>query len=257
MQQILNCWRSKNSLIGKITVIKSLLLPQPLYLFSVLCIPIPKSFFKKLNTLFLKFIWNGGNDRVKRKNLLNDFSDGGLRMIDVEAFSQAKKMVWVKHLLDPTYENFWKYLECEALHAFNNDSLILWKSDAPNCVLDYLCNTQLAESLRVWYLYRDKVKENLGYGNYHLQDFVWWNRQIRLKTKKFFFYQDRFDLGISTVDDLYRGKNFVKSFEDLVLEFDISIKDRRKYNHLVNGLSIDWLYNPQNVQDNIFDNIVV
>ena len=31
--------------IGKITVIKSLLLPQLLYLFSVLCIPIPKIFF--------------------------------------------------------------------------------------------------------------------------------------------------------------------------------------------------------------------
>ena len=46
IQQILNCWRSKNlSLIGKITVIKSLLLPQLLYLFSVLSIPIPKLFF--------------------------------------------------------------------------------------------------------------------------------------------------------------------------------------------------------------------
>ena len=49
IQQIINCWRSRNvSLIGKITVIKSLLLPQLLYLFSVLCIPIPKTFFKKL-----------------------------------------------------------------------------------------------------------------------------------------------------------------------------------------------------------------
>ena len=257
IQQILNCWRSRNlSLIGKITVIKSLLLPQLLYLFSVLCIPIPKSFFKKLNTIFFKFIWNGGNDRVKRKYLLNDYGDGGLRMIDVEAFAQAQKMVWVKHLLDPNYDNFWKHLESEVLHTFNNDSSILWKTNAPNCVLALLCNTQLAESLRVWYLYRDKMKDNLGYGNYHLQDFVWWNRNIRLKTKKFFFYQDWFDLGICTVDDLYRGNNFVKSFEDLVLEFDISIKDRRKYNYLMNGLLLDWFYNPKDVQDNIFDNIV-
>ena len=124
------------------------------------------------------------------------------------------------------------------------------------CVLALLSNTQFAESLRVWYLYRDKMKDNLGYGNYHLQDFVWWNRNIRLKTKKFFFYQDWFDLGIRTVDDLYRGNNFVKSFEDLVLEFDISIKDRRKYNYLMNGLLLDWFYNPKDVQDNIFDNIV-
>ena len=54
IQQALNCWKSRSlSLIGKVTVIKSLLLPQLLYLFSVLCISIPKSFFKKLNTIFL------------------------------------------------------------------------------------------------------------------------------------------------------------------------------------------------------------
>ena len=48
IEQTLNCWRHRNlSLLGKVTVIKSLLLPQLLYLFSVLCIHIPKSFFKK------------------------------------------------------------------------------------------------------------------------------------------------------------------------------------------------------------------
>ena len=60
IEQTLNCWKHRNlSLIGKVTVIKSLLVPQLLYLFSVLCINIPKTFFKKLNHLFYKFIWNG------------------------------------------------------------------------------------------------------------------------------------------------------------------------------------------------------
>ena len=73
-------------------MIKSLLLPQLLYLFSVLCIPIPKTFFKKLNTLFFKFIWKGGNDRVKRNYSYNGYDEGGLRMIDIEAFSKAQKI---------------------------------------------------------------------------------------------------------------------------------------------------------------------
>ena len=68
IEQILNCWRARNlTLLGKICVVKSLLLPQLLYLFSVLCIKIPKSFFKDLEKLFFKFIWSGGNDRVERK----------------------------------------------------------------------------------------------------------------------------------------------------------------------------------------------
>ena len=79
IEQILNCWRARNlTLLGKICVVKSLLLPQLLYLFSVLCIKIPKSFFKDLEKLFLKFIWSGGNDRVKRKYMCSDYSVAGL-----------------------------------------------------------------------------------------------------------------------------------------------------------------------------------
>ena len=39
IEQTLNCWRARNlSIVGKICVIKTLLLPQLLYQFSVLCI---------------------------------------------------------------------------------------------------------------------------------------------------------------------------------------------------------------------------
>ena len=258
IQQTLNCWRTRSlSLIGKVTVIKSLLLPQLLYLLSVLCISIPKSFFKKINTVFFKFIWSGGNDRVKRAFLYNDYSNGGLRMIDVAAFSQAQKMVWAKHLLDLTYSDFWKHLENTVLTKFNeNDPQLLWKTSAPDCVLNSLKNSQLAETIKVWYSYRDKVKINLGLDKFFLQDPIWYNQNVRLKTKRYFYYHDWHARGIFTVTDLYRGHNFVKTFEDLVLEYDIPIKDRRKYNSLMNGILLDWFYNPPQVQNTIFDEIV-
>ena len=82
IEQTINCWRMRNlSLIGKICVIKTLVLPQLLYLFSVLCIKIPPSFFKELNRIFYRFIWNGGRDRVQRKLMCNDFRHCGLKMI--------------------------------------------------------------------------------------------------------------------------------------------------------------------------------
>ena len=59
LEQVMNCWRQRNlSLIGKIKVVKSLLLPQLLYLFSVLCINIPHAFFKRLDSILYKCIWN-------------------------------------------------------------------------------------------------------------------------------------------------------------------------------------------------------
>ena len=48
----------------------------------------------------------------------------------------------------------------------------------------------------------------------------------------------------------------MKTFEDLVLEYDISNKDRRKYNSLMNGILLDWFDYPLQVQDSIFDEIV-
>ena len=116
----LNCWRVRNlSIIGKICVIKTLILPQLLYLFSVLCVKIPVHFFKDLNTMFYKFIWNGGNDRVKRQRLCNEYSMCGLRMIDPYIFSLAQKMIWVKQLLDDDYDSLWKHIELSVLDQFS------------------------------------------------------------------------------------------------------------------------------------------
>ena len=50
-------------------------------------------------------------------------------------------------------------------------------------------------------------------------------------------------------------QNFVKTFEDMVVEFDIPISDRRKYNSLMNGIYLDWFQNSKNIQENVFNNI--
>ena len=60
--------------------------------------------------MFYKFIWNGGRDKVKRNFLCNDYSQGGLRMIDPYAFALAQKMTWVKLLFDNSFDSFWKKL---------------------------------------------------------------------------------------------------------------------------------------------------
>ena len=111
LTQTINCWRMRNlSLIGKICVIKSLVLPQLLYLFSVLSIKIPQQFFNELNRLIFKFIWSGGQDRVQRNFMYNDYIKGGLKMIDSYAFALSQKMVWVKCLLDDNFDSVWKLI---------------------------------------------------------------------------------------------------------------------------------------------------
>ena len=76
-----------------------------------------------------------------------------------------------------------------------------------------------------------------------------------MKSKKFFFYPVWDEKGIRHISDLFLGHNLVKTYEDLVIEYDIPICDRRKYNYLMNGIYLDWFQNPKNIQDNVFDKI--
>ena len=246
IENTLNCWRSRNlSLIGKICVIKTLLLPQLLYLFSVLCIKIPKKFFKDLNSLFYKFIWNGGTDRVKRVYLCNNFTMGGLKMIDPYVFSLAQKLTWVKLLLDENYDSVWKSIEMSFLDKFSAIRDILWKSYAPETVLNQLRCTQLVDSIRTWYLFRDKVcMKEFGYDYLYLGSLqcIWFNRNIRSKSKQYFFYLDWFEKGIIFISDLLNPPHpDYKLFEELVLDYDISPLGRRKYNFLIQNIPVPWL----------------
>ena len=47
----------------------------------------------------------------------------------------------------------------------------------------------------------------------------------------------------------------LKFFEDLVVDFDIPISDRSKYNSLMNGIYLDWFQKSKNIQENVFDKI--
>ena len=190
IENTLNCWRARNlSLVGKICVIKTLLLPQLLYFFSVLCIKLPNKIFRQLNTILFKFIWNGGNDRVKRQFMCNDYSFGGLQMIDPYTFSMAQKMSWVKLLLDDNYESLWKSIEMSTLNNFSDKRDILWKTYAPDNILNKLTSSQLAESLQTWYIFREslsKTEFNAVFSSIGSCQCIWFNRNIRSKSKQYF-----------------------------------------------------------------------
>ena len=65
---------------GKVTIIKSLVIPKFVYLASLMSTP--NNVMVELNRLLYKFLWNG-MDKVTRLSTRNEFEKGGLRMIDL------------------------------------------------------------------------------------------------------------------------------------------------------------------------------
>jgi exonuclease III len=117
-RRIIFSWSNRLLTInGKITIIKSQILPLFVQLFIALPNP-DNNFFKQLNTMLYKFIWNGKRDKIKRTVLINDYKDGGLKMIDPLSFCRYLKVTWIKRLI--TSDGLWQTLSKEILRDFGS-----------------------------------------------------------------------------------------------------------------------------------------
>ena len=82
IKSILGCWKFRRlSLVGKIVVLKNLVASQLVYVFSPL--QTNHEVIKEINKLFFNFLWNDRGDKIKRAVMINDYPNGGLKMLDV------------------------------------------------------------------------------------------------------------------------------------------------------------------------------
>ena len=112
---ILNNWKKRLlTPIGKITVIKTFIIPKFNHLFISLPSPNP-SILTKLSKLIFDYIWDGKPDKINRKQLAQDYLNGGLKMLDLPVFIKCLKTTWIRRLqkgsnaswrmiLDPDYK---------------------------------------------------------------------------------------------------------------------------------------------------------
>ena len=95
------------SLIGKITIIKSLAISKLVFLFTSL--PNPDNTFCLKKTI-MKFIWNNKPAKIKHSILINDIKNGGLKLLDPKSFCEALKLLWVKRILEKENSCIWTTL---------------------------------------------------------------------------------------------------------------------------------------------------
>lgn len=90
------------SLIGRVNAIKMVFLPQYLYLLQNLPVFITKSFFKKLDSIVMPFIWNYKSHRIKKEHLTKHKSIGGLSLPNFMYYYWATNLRIISLLLDDT-----------------------------------------------------------------------------------------------------------------------------------------------------------
>ena len=106
LKKKLNLWKWRNlTVLGRVQIVKTFAISKLLYRASQL--PLSSEIIKSANKIIYDFIWKG-KDKVKRRALINNIENGGLKMIHLESLIQSQKMSFFKRYLDPEYVADWK-----------------------------------------------------------------------------------------------------------------------------------------------------
>ena len=115
VQILFNIW-SKRIItpIGRIAVLKSLILSKLVYLWMLLPNP-PDQLISRLQLLCFKFVWNNKQDRLSRKISVKNIKHGGMGIPDIRKYISALKLTWIRKLLNTSHK--WKNI-CINLYPF-------------------------------------------------------------------------------------------------------------------------------------------
>ena len=136
-------WRQRNlSLIGKIQIIKTFGLSQILFVLNTV---VPSmNVINQICSIMHEFLWNG-QDKVKRKIMVKDIENGGLRVPDFKTILDAQRIIWIKRYtcsLTHPWKLFFKW-ELNKLLCDNTLECALHVKDVENTRLSFFVKEML------------------------------------------------------------------------------------------------------------------
>ena len=148
--KLIHLWKKRNlSIIGKILIIKTLILPIFTFLASA-CV-VPEQYVKEIESKCFKFIWDEKPDKVKRAVLCAPYTNGGLQMVNFFSYFKALKASWVNRLVHPSPAN-WKLIPQKYFGVLGKNWLIFKLNLDNKKILDYIRNIPCfyKEVLKSW-----------------------------------------------------------------------------------------------------------
>ena len=98
IKRVLCFWKKRQlTPFGKITVLKTLIISRCTYLFLNLPDP-PDSVISELQKIMYNYLWNDKTPKIKRTVVCKPYAEGGLQMVDLNAYISSLKISWLKRL---------------------------------------------------------------------------------------------------------------------------------------------------------------
>ena len=234
IRNLLSDWSLRNlSIIGKITVIKTLALPILVQCFTVLPDPDP-DMEKEIQNLFFKFAWNNKPDKIKRSVLINTLNNGGLKMPHIKSFAQALKLSWIKKILDPNNNSPWKILLLDILENFGYENMWHLQKEGLYIVSKSL-NPFWKNVVQAW---GEITSISATAPETVLAQPLWYNKQIKIDNKSI-FKKKWIKSGIFFINDLIDHNGNFLNHETFQRNFNITVNPIEFYG-VIHSIPRNW-----------------
>ena len=138
-----NVWSNRDlTVLGKVTIIKNLILSQ----FSYLAVPLLSpniNTIKSIKTAIYNFLWGGKRDKISRDIISRPKTEEGLGLFRIENFLSSLKLTILSKLLNKNFHHSWKDILKKQLHfpdhpiiSFENNLLV--NTNRSNIFLDLI-----------------------------------------------------------------------------------------------------------------------
>jgi hypothetical protein len=231
-KKVLDLWSQRDlSLIGKITILKSLAFSTLTY--QCCSILPPDNFIDDITTMAYQFLWNGKINKVKRKTIIADYGDGGLKMLDFKSFISAQKAMWVKRITKEGKAS-WK-----AYPLFILNKLI--GPNSFNCNLDTKKDWHIKDFywsiIKNWIMLNEKTDTDMDAMDIRRQC-IWLNKHIKVNRQEI-KWQTWIQNGIFLIHDIVTKEGKFMSLEEMVERHNFR-GQVLQYNSLKDSIPKEW-----------------
>ena len=180
-----------------------------------------KEIIKVIRDAMFNFLWDGKPDKINRNIIIQDYSEGGLKMIEIDSYINSLKAKWIKRILDEENKGLWKEIYIKELKKVGN--ILIFKSNIKHTdVLKLKIKSKfLSEIVESWTKINFTEIEMTSDKNIVSEQIIWNNSYIT-SNRNLFFYKDWYEKGVLNIKHLYdyRIKSFL-SFDDFKNIFNI------------------------------------
>ena len=230
---VLNMWSQRNlSLKGRVAVLRSIALPQMIYISSVMYIP--EWVIKEVNDLMFRFLWSNKKAHVRREVIIQEISKGGLKMPDFSIIAKAIKCTWIKRLLhfskckQELVRNFIYYHNI----GMTLEELIYSKLDTKYLKIYSPFYAQILDSWYEAYCYNKPAVKDI------FMMPLWHNKNITIGEKPA-YYPEWEKQGITTFADIIDVNGHILPKCALEEKYSVSMK-HMEYNCLIHAIPSEW-----------------